>query len=74
MKETRIIRGVHVWDRKAKRTVVIDVDVEIDPVFVAHELAGRAYNNKRRKSSVLCGVVEVRMRGTKATPVRDAVA
>ena len=72
MKEARILRNVVVYDCKTKQPVEIDLDVEIDIYWIAHELAGRAYNNKARKSQALHGLVEVRVRGTKATPVEGA--
>lgn len=73
MKETRILRNVLVYDRKAKQSVEIDLDVEIAIELIAHQLAAKAYNNKTRKSRVLHGLVEVRMRGTKATPIQEKV-
>jgi hypothetical protein len=77
MKETRLLRNVPVWDRKLKQKVEVDVDVEIDIYWIAHELADKAYNNKpvnnNRKSRALRGLVEVRVRGTKATPIREKV-
>jgi hypothetical protein len=69
MKETRIVRGVIVWDHKAQQAVEIDLDVEIDIHWIAQQLGPKAYNNKKRRSSALHGLVEVRMRGTKATPI-----
>jgi hypothetical protein len=71
MKEARVLRNVIVYDRKAHQRVEIDVDVEVDVNWIAHELAGRAYNNKARKSQALHGLVEVRVRGTKATPLHE---
>ena len=75
MKETRIVRGVAVYDRKTKQTVEIDVDVEVDLHWIGQQLAAKAYNNKSqnnvRKTRALHGLVEVRMRGTKATPVNE---
>ena len=74
MKETRLLRNVPVWDRKLKQKVEVDVDVEIDIYWIAHELAGKAYNNKNnRKSRALRGLVEVRVRGAKATPIHEKV-
>ena len=70
MIERRILRNVVVYDRKTKHQVEVDLDVEIAVDLIAQELAGKAYNNKSRKSGALRGLVEVRMRGTKATPVR----
>lgn len=69
MKETRILRNFAVWDRAAGQKVEIDIEIEIDVFWIAQQLAGRAYNNKNRKSSALHGLVEVRMRGTKAMPL-----
>ena len=69
MKEARVLRNVVVYDRKAKQQVEIDVDVEVDINWIGQQLAARAYNNKTRKSAALHGLVEVRMRGTKATPL-----
>lgn len=66
MKETRVLRNVIVYDRKLKRQVEIDLDVEADLNWIGQQLAAKAYNNKKRKSSVLHGLVEVRIRGTKA--------
>jgi dihydroneopterin aldolase len=74
MKETRVLRNVVVWDRKASQQVVIDLDVEVDINRIAHQLAVKAYNNKRRKTGALNGLVEVRMRGTKATPMQETAA
>ena len=71
MKETRVLRNVIVWDSKTGQAVEIDLDVEIDIYWIAHQLAPKAYNNKSGKSSALHGLVEVRRRGTKATPVRE---
>ena len=73
MKESRIIRNVTVWDRKAGQVVEIDLDVEVDIHWIAHELAAKAYNNMSRKARAMRGLVEVRMRGTKATPIREKV-
>ena len=72
MKDARILRNVPVWDSKTKQWVEIDLDVEVDIHWIAHQLAPKAYNNKARRSSALHGLVEVRMRGTKATPVKGA--
>lgn len=72
MKETRVLRNVVVWDRKAKRKVEIDVDVEVDIDWIGQQLASKAYNNDNRKSSAVHGLVEVRMRGTKAIPLATA--
>jgi hypothetical protein len=72
MKETRILRNVPVWDRKAQQVVQIDVDVEVDIGWIGQQLALKAYNNNNRKSQALHGLVEVRVRGTKATPVEGA--
>jgi len=74
MKDARILRNVPVWDSKTKQWVEIDLDVEVDIHWIAHQLAPKAYNNKARRSSALHGLVEVRMRGTKATPVRETAA
>jgi hypothetical protein len=74
MKETKILRNVPVWDSKTKQWMEIDLDVEIDIHWIAHQLAPKAYNNKSRKARALHGLVEVRRRGTKAIPVREAVA
>jgi hypothetical protein len=71
VKESRILRNVIVWDSKAGRAVEIDLDVEVDIYWIAHELAGKAYNNSSRKTRALNGLVEVRMRGTKAVPFID---
>lgn len=71
MKETRVMRNVRVWDEKAGRGVLIDLDVEVDLHWIGEQLASRAYNNKERKASALHGLVEVRMRGTKAIPVLE---
>lgn len=73
MKETRVLRNVRVVDRKTGRNVEIDLDVEVDIHWIAHQLAVRAYNNKARKARALHGLVEVRVRGTKATPIREKV-
>ena len=72
MKDARILRNVRVVDRKTKTSVLIDLDVEIDVNWIGQQLAAKAYNNKARKSSALHGLVEVRVRGTKATPVEGA--
>jgi hypothetical protein len=74
MKESRTLRNVRVVDRNTGRNVEIDLDVEIDIYWIAHQLAVKAYNNKSRKARALHGLVEVRMRGTKATPVRETAA
>ena len=71
MKETRILRNMRVWDRLAGRSVLIDLDVDIDMFWIANQLASKAYNNKSRKARALNGLVEVRMRGTKAVPFID---
>jgi hypothetical protein len=73
MKETRTLRNVLVYDRKTKQRVEIDVDVEVDINWIAEQLAARAYNNKAHRSRALHGLVEVRVRGTKATPVYEKV-
>ena len=73
-KESRTLRNVVVWDRKTQQAVEIDVDVEVDVGWIAKQLALKAYNNKKRKSSALHGLVEVRVRGTKATPVNERAA
>jgi hypothetical protein len=70
MRETRVLRNVVVTDSKTRQRVEIDVDVEVDIGWIAQELAGKAYNNKSRRSGAMRGLVEVRMRGTKATPVK----
>jgi hypothetical protein len=72
MMDARILRNVPVWDSKTKQWVEIDLDVEVDINWIAHQLAPKAYNNKARKSQALHGLVEVRVRGTKATPVKGA--
>jgi hypothetical protein len=72
MMDARILRNVPVWDSKTKQWVEIDLDVEVDIHWIAHQLAAKAYNNKARKSQALHGLVEVRVRGTKATPVEGA--
>ena len=72
MKEARVLRNVRVVDRKTGRNVEIDLDVYIDLDWIGHQLAPKAYNNKARKSQALHGLVEVRVRGTKATPVEGA--
>jgi hypothetical protein len=72
MMDARILRNVPVWDSKTKQWVEIDLDVEVDINWIAHQLAAKAYNNKARKSQALHGLVEVRVRGTKATPVEGA--
>jgi hypothetical protein len=72
MKDARILRDIRVWDRKTQTSVLIDLDVEVDVNWIGQQLAAKAYNNKARKSSVLNGLVEVRVRGTKATPVEGA--
>ena len=73
-KESRTLRNVVVWDRKTQQAVEIDVDVEVDVGWIAKQLALKAYNNKKRKSSALHGLVEVRVRGTKATPIKETAA
>ena len=73
MKETRILRNVIVYDRKSKQQVEIDLDVELDPHWIGEQLAARAYNSKARKSRALHGLVEVRVRGTKAVPLASRV-
>jgi hypothetical protein len=74
MKETRILRNVVVWDNKLKQRVEIDVDVEVDLHWIGQQLAAKAYNNKSqnnvRRTRALHGLVEVRVRGTKALPIR----
>ena len=62
-----------VWDNETKHFVFIDLDVMIHVGELAQRLGEKAYNNSRRKSRALGGVVEVAMRGTKATPVREKV-
>jgi hypothetical protein len=74
MKETKILRNVIVWDSRAQTSVEIDLDVEIDTYWIAQQLAPKAFNNKKRKTRALHGLVEVRVRGTKATPIREEVA
>ena len=74
MKESRVLRNVIVWDRKAQQSVEIDVDVDIDINWIAQQLAAKAYNNKKRKSGALHGLVEVRVRGAKATPIHDRIS
>jgi hypothetical protein len=71
MKETRILRNVPVWDRTTHQGVLIDVDVEVDINWIGQMLALKAYNNNKRKSRALNGLVEVRVRGTKATPIHE---
>jgi hypothetical protein len=73
MKETRVLRNVIVYDRKTRQSVEIDVDVEVDVNWIGQQLALKAYNNRARKSQALHGLVEVRVRGTKATPLRQKV-
>ena len=73
MKETRVLRNVIVYDRKLRQQVEIDVDVDVDPHWIGQQLAARAYNSKARKSRALHGLVEVRVRGTKATPIHEKV-
>jgi hypothetical protein len=73
MKETRILRNVRVVDRKTGRNVEIDLDVEVDINWIGQQLAVKAYNNKARKARALHGLVEVRLRGTKATPIHEKV-
>lgn len=72
MKDARVLRDIRVWDRKAQTSVLIDLDVEVDINWIGQQLAARAYNNKARKSQALHGLVAVRVRGTKATPVEGA--
>jgi len=74
MKETRTLRNVVVWDNKTRQRVEIDVDVEIDVHWIGQQLATKAYNNRNRKSCALHGLVEVRMRGTKATQIKERAA
>jgi hypothetical protein len=74
VKETRILRNIPVWDKRTQHWVEIDLDVEIDIHWIAHQLAPKAYNNKKRKTRALHGLVEVAMRGTKVTPIREKVA
>ena len=74
MTETRILRNIRVWDRKAQSSVLIDVDVEVDVNWIGQQLAAKAYNNNNRKSRALHGLVEVRVRGTKATPIKERAA
>jgi hypothetical protein len=69
VKETRILRNIPVWDRKSEQRVLIDIDVEVDINWIGQQLALKAYNNDNRKSRALHGLVEVRVRGTKATPL-----
>ena len=70
-----MMRNVIVWDRKTQQHVEIDLDVEVDIHWIGQQLAAKAYNNKSqnnvRKARALNGLVEVRVRGTKATPVND---
>jgi hypothetical protein len=72
MKEARVLRNVIVYDRKTRQRVEIDLDVEVDINWIGQQLAAKAYNNNNRKSQALHGLVEVRVRGTKATPVEGA--
>jgi hypothetical protein len=72
VKETRILRNIPVWDRKSEQRVLIDIDVEVDINWIGQQLALKAYNNDNRKSRALHGLVEVRVRGTKATPLATA--
>jgi hypothetical protein len=72
MMDARILRNIRVWDRKTQTSVLIDLDVEVDINYIAQQLAPKAYNNKARKSRALHGLVEVRVRGTKATPIEGA--
>jgi hypothetical protein len=74
MIDRHIIRGVKVWDNKTKHAVEIDLDVTIHVGELARRLGDKAYNNSGRKSRALSGVVEVKMRGTKATPIRETAA
>lgn len=69
MIDRHIIRGVKVWDKRTKHAVEIDLDVTIHVGELARRLGNKAYNNNRRKSRALDGVVEVAVRGTKAMPV-----
>jgi hypothetical protein len=69
MKEASIVRGARVWDSRAQAWVEIDLDVEIDLMGIAHQLAQKAYRNKKRRSAVMDGLISVAMRGTKVTPV-----
>ena len=71
MKETRILRNVVVWDNKTRHRVEIDLDVEVDIDGIAHQLAPKAYRNKKHRSRAFDGFIEVRMRGTKATPMHE---
>ena len=73
MIDRHIVRNVIVWDNKTKHAVEIDLDVMIHVGELARRLGDKAYNNRSRKSRALDGVVEVAMRGTKATPVREKV-
>ena len=73
-KESRTLRNVVVWDRKTKKDVVVDFDVDVDIHLIGQQLAFKAYNSAKRKSSALSGLVEVRVRGTKATPVKERAA
>ena len=73
MKETRTLRNVVVWDDKTKQRVQIDLDVDVDINWIGQQLASRAYNSRTktnvRRATALHGLVEVRMRGTKAIPL-----
>ena len=73
-KESRTLRNVVVWDRKAETAVLIDVDLDVDIHWIGQQLALKAFNNKKRRSSALHGLVEVRIRGTKATPINERAA
>jgi len=74
MKETRTLRNVVVWDNKTRQRVLIDVDVVIDVHWIGQLLATKAYNNRHHKSRAMHGLVEVRMRGTKTTPLKERAA
>jgi hypothetical protein len=73
VKESRILRNVLVWDAKTRQRFEIDLDVQIAVDLIAQQLALKAYNNKSRRTRALGGLVEVRMRGTKATPLAENV-
>jgi hypothetical protein len=73
-KESRTLRNVVVWDRRLQQRVEIDIDVDVDIHWIANQLAAKAYNNNNRKSKALHGLVEVRVRGTKATPIKKETA
>lgn len=74
MIDRHIIRGVKVWDNKTKHAVEIDLDVMIHVGDLAQRLGNKAYNNRSRKSRALDGLVEIRVRGTKATPVKERIS